>query len=102
MYAEVVPKYRLPSEADVFDYKIPQELEPVIKPGFLVNVTLRGKQVQGLVYKVKKDTQFKNILPIKSVILPFAPFGNDDIEILDYISRYYLVSKSTALNALMP
>ena len=102
MYAEVVPKYKLPLEADVFDYEIPKELEPVIKPGFLVYVSLRGKQVLGLVYKIKEHTEFKKVLPIIDTVLPFPPFTAKDIKILDFISNYYLVSKSTALNALMP
>jgi len=102
MYAEVIPKCRLPQEADFFDYEVPSELKPVIKPGFLVNVDLRGKNVVGLVYRLKNDTAFKNIRPIKSTVLPFPPFSESDMNVLRFISDHYLISKSAALNALMP
>lgn len=103
MYAEVIPNFRLPQELEIFDYKIPEELEQVIQPGFLVNVPFRNKTIEGLVTRVKLHTNVQgNILPIKSTILPFAPFKENDLKLLDYISEYYLVSKPAVLKALLP
>lgn len=103
MIAEIIPNFRLPQELDIFDYKIPEELEQVIKPGFLVNIPFRNKTIEGLVTRVKQHTNIVgNILPIKSTILPFAPFKYQDLELLEWISEYYLSSKPMVLKALLP
>lgn len=103
MFAEVIPNFRLPQDLEIFDYQVPEDLEPVIKPGFLVNIPFRNRTIEGLVYRVKQHTNVQgNILPIKSAILPFAPFKQRDLHLLDYISEYYLVSKPMVLKAFLP
>jgi len=103
MYAEVIPNFRLPQELEIFDYEVPEDLTQVIQPGFLVNIPFRNRTIEGLVYRIKQHTNVQGkILPIKSAILPFAPFKQRDLNLLDRISEYYFVSKPMVLKAFLP
>ena len=103
MYAEVIPNFRLPQELEILDYEVPEDLTQVIQPGFLVNIPFRNRTIEGLVYRIKQHTNLQGkILPIKSAILPFAPFKQRDLNLLDRISEYYFVSKPMVLKAFLP
>ncbi|MBU0649082.1 primosomal protein N' [Patescibacteria group bacterium] len=104
MYAEVIPNLRLPLNFDVFDYLIPDELAKKISSGVLVTIPYRSRDILGLVYKTKPHTEFgtKKILPIKSTVLEGAVFDECDLGLIDFVSKYYLVSKSSVFKALMP
>jgi len=104
MFAEVIPSYRMPVGIDAFDYKIPNELKPVIKPGFLVVVPFRNKELVGLVTRIKDRPGIpeKKVLELKLSSLDFAPFTEFDLGIINFVADYYVVSRASILKAILP
>lgn len=103
MYAKVIPSYRTRPGVEMFDYSIPKDLQDETAVGSLVNIPFRGRNIQGLVYSISEKTEIKGrILEIKSLILPFAPFTKDYIDLIDGTAEYYLVSRPALLKAMLP
>ncbi len=115
MYAQVVvPSYK-GSNIDSFSYEVPKELE--IKVGQLVVVPFGRKQETGLIlsshselgsesnnrFRVKsgmtKETAIKQIHSVlfeKPFLLPYQ------LELLSWMSKYYLATIGNCANAMLP
>ncbi|MBM2821242.1 MAG: priA, partial [Candidatus Berkelbacteria bacterium] len=51
--AQIVPKVNTQDEG-IFDYSIPPEILPMIKPGILVEIPFHGRDIQGIVINIKR------------------------------------------------
>ena len=87
--AQVVPKTRTQKEA-VFDYAIPPELLPMVKPGVLVEVPFHGRKLEGIIIKLKSKSQISNLKSITNVIDPVLAVDEVHIKLAEWMSEYYL------------
>ncbi len=95
MYAQVIPLLRTPIGVDAFDYRIPPELD--IKPGMLVVVPFRKKQIIALVEKVMETSAFSK--KAADIVSRYADmqFSQASLDLLAWISLTTFSSKPTVL-----
>ncbi|MBU0613839.1 hypothetical protein KJ766_00960, partial [Patescibacteria group bacterium] len=95
MYVEVIPIVRLPRRFTFFDYRLPADLNANI--GDLVRVTLRRREIFGIIRKVKETTKINAndivSVEIKNFITPF------DIERFEKIAQNIYQSPSSVMLA---
>jgi len=104
-YAEIVVNTKTKKLDQTFTYLIPPLLLPDIKPGILVTVPFRNKNIEGVVWSVKKFEK-QNIIaklkPIKKIITNEIIFISDWQKITKLISEYYFVSFSSVVFSMIP
>jgi primosomal protein N' (replication factor Y) len=87
-----------------FDYRIPDDLRPVVKPGFLVYVPFRRQETIGLVTELleKTDIPKNRIRDIGSLAYDTAVYSQHDLEIINFAAEYYMVSPAAILKSVLP
>lgn len=65
-YAEIIPLLRLPRSLGIFDYRVPSELLSKLQPGTIVLIPFRGKKVQGVLLRLKKESVYEKLERIES------------------------------------
>ncbi len=100
MFAKVL--FDLPLNTD-FTYKIPEEMNELVKVGIRVNVPFRSYSKIGYVIDVVEEyeTTYK-IKKIKRVVDKEILFDNNQIELAKWISSFYLCSFGEALSLQIP
>ncbi|MFA6492560.1 MAG: primosomal protein N' [Patescibacteria group bacterium] len=88
--AQVVPKAKT-LNTDVFDYSIPPELLPQIRPGLLVEIPFHGRKIEGIIINLKRSSHIPRLLPIISVIDPEPVVDKTHIRLAEWMSNYYLI-----------
>ena len=95
--AQVVPKTKTQKEA-IFDYAIPPEILPQVKPGILVEVPFHGRKLPGIVLKLSRFTHLRNNLKkIIKIIDPLPVVDETHIQLAKWMSDYYSVSLGKTL-----
>lgn len=102
MYADIaVPSYKGPN-ADSFTYEVPKGVEPA--PGQLVTVPFGRKKEIGIILSTVHSlpSTIYKLKPIDSIAFkkPFLlPY---QLELLDWMAKYYLATKNNCANAILP
>lgn len=94
--AQIVPKVRTQDEG-VFDYAIPPELLPQIRPGILVEVPFHGRKLEGIIIALKKSSPIAKLSPVISIIDPMPVVQDAHIKLANWMSDYYLTSLGKTL-----
>ncbi len=103
MIVEVIPFVHLPKSLSYFDYEVPRDLEEQIKIGQLVKIPFKGRQISGLVIKIKSKPEIKKNLKQIIKILDLEPQINlGRLKLLHWLSNYYLVSPSLIAKIFFP
>jgi len=86
-----------------YTYRIKETDIPTLKVGMLVNVPLRNKVYSGIVLKIHNDFR-ENITykPISSIVLPEPIVCEQQIELWNWISSYYMCKMGYVLKAAIP
>lgn len=103
MYAEVVIDLKNRQVNRTYDYKIPQKLINIIKPGFRVLVSFGNLKRLAYVIKIKEETEYLN--NIKEIIdtIDVKPVLNQElIDIAKYIATNNFSFYSVVLDAMIP
>ncbi len=87
--------------AKTFTYVVPDEL-PSVSLGSLVRVPFRTREINGIVFKVSDVPEYSDPLPITKVLYPEALLTNRQIDLANWISRYYLCSLYEAASPMLP
>lgn len=105
MIAEILPSLNLPNniKMETFSYIIPTKLENSINIGQIVEINFRNKKVQGIVLEIKKEesNNFK-LKEITKIIQSDYRITQNQLDIINFISKTYFVSKSKALKTVIP
>lgn len=103
MIALIIPVKRMPKGMGPFDYRVPTELEKIIRPGQLVRIPLRKSEVFGLVLSLDTNSTVKGIKDIHSLVHE-EPFVTErHLRFLEQVAALYGVSISTvAKMSLLP
>lgn len=103
MIAQIIPRIKLPRKFTYFDYAIPLNLVKNIKIGHLVKINFRGKELEGLVYKLKEKTySTKKLKNISAVIEELSPLPPPRIKLLTSLADYYFISWGLMLKNFIP
>jgi len=105
MIAQILPSLNLPTniKIDTFSYTIPQNLEDSIKIGQTVEVNFRNKKIQGIIIDIIKncDSNIEKLKPINKIIQSDIQITQTQLDIIDFISKNYYVSKAKALKTVI-
>lgn len=91
------------SEVDkVFDYNIGDELD--VGVGYRVNVPFGNRKIEGLVIALKQfsDLPPEKIKNIIEVLDEFPALTAESLQLVNYISKKYYVSKASAIRLFLP
>lgn len=87
--AKIVPKTRTQNGA-IFDYSIPAEILPYIRPGILVAIPFHGRKLEGIIVDLKLTSPIKNLKPILKIIDPNPVVDENHLKLAQWMSNYYL------------
>lgn len=100
--AEVLILRRARQLAEPFDYLIPFELEGKVELGVLVKVPLRHSEALGVVVTVKESTNVSSLRPLIEVLDTAPRLFSYQIELLKWISAYYIESPGAVASLFFP
>lgn len=106
MYAQVVVLTYQPPEIDSYTYKVPKDFEKQIKIGQLVEVPFGKRSPMGLVITLSHSPlaidqkveikEISRIISLQPILLPYQ------IELLKWMSFYYMAPMVNCLEAMLP
>jgi primosomal protein N' (replication factor Y) len=102
MYAEVVVLTYQAPDINSFTYEIPKELEKEIKIGQLVEVPFGKRSPQGIVVEIHNKKPQVTTKPISKIVLENPLLFPYQIELVKWMSNYYLAPMVNCLNAILP
>ncbi len=109
MIAQILPSLNLPVniKTDFFTYIIPQKLEGIIEIGQMVEISFRNKKILGIIIEIKKENpeNINKLKEINKIIQSEVKITKTQIDVINFISDNYYVSKAKALKtviAVMP
>ncbi|MFH0779539.1 MAG: hypothetical protein V1928_01645 [Parcubacteria group bacterium] len=100
--AKIIPYKKLPRGMDYLDYLIPPELADLVKTGSFVRVPFRAGKLLGLVAGFCDKSEFAHLKSVLSVEDSMPCLPEYQIKLLNWFSRYYYCSLSSALKLLLP
>lgn len=104
MVAQILPSLSLPTniKIETFSYLIPQKLEGIIKIGQIVEINFRNKKIQGIVMELlQESTTTKSLKEINKIIQSDIAVTSTQLDIINFISENYYVSKANALKTVI-
>jgi primosomal protein N' (replication factor Y) len=103
MYASVIPAVKIPRAFGAFDYAVPPELVPAVRPGSLVVVGWRRRPVLGLVAAVSERPTVTGITikPIQRLFL-IDPLPADFVSLIERLAGRCFAAPGTVLHAFLP
>lgn len=102
MYADVVVLTYQSPEIDSYTYLIPRELEKEIKIGQIVEIPFGKRNPLGLVFKVHNQKPEVTTKPISKIILNNPLLLPYQIELVSWMSNYYLAPMVNCLEVMIP
>lgn len=100
MFIEVIIPLFLPKN---YTWAVPAQMQAAVQPGVRVEVQLKNKRYAGIVKKIldKKPEEFEpkeilNVLDTEPVVYP------QQLDLWQWISRYYMCSEGEVMQAAMP
>jgi primosomal protein N' len=91
MIAKIVPAVRLPVKAgETYDYQIPENLTPAIRPGSVVVIPFAGRKIGGIVIAVSEtSTHGKPLKEIIGIANGLSPLPDYIVEFWTKLSRVF-------------
>ena len=87
-------------ERQLFSYSIPEELK--LQPGHAVWVPFGSRILQGIVIELSQFPSVESVRPIDSLIQPEPLISKNQLELAQWISRYYLSPLFAAIALFLP
>ncbi len=104
MYADVVVLTYQSPDINYFTYLVPKNLEKEIKVGQLVQVPFGSRNPVGIVLSIvnRPSTIVKKVKPITSILIGNPILLAFQIELLKWMSTYYIAPMANCLEAILP
>ncbi len=102
MFAEILLPQKVGTDKDSLTYKIPLELEQIVKKGNIVEVPLRKSKLRGVVIDLHQNTPSYNTKDILGIVEKAPHLQEWQIELLTWISNYYFCPLFKALKLFLP
>jgi primosomal protein N' (replication factor Y) len=100
MYAEVI--INLAQVNSAFDYSIPDQMEGQIQAGCLVEVPFGKQKLQGIVAKLRQETDVQEVKAIHALIDDQPVLTLRQMELAQWISQETLTPLSTCMALMLP
>ncbi|MBC8390122.1 MAG: primosomal protein N' [Actinobacteria bacterium] len=103
-FAEVYLDIKTRKVDHAFEYIIPSKLKNSIKVGSIVSIPLKSRMEIGYVSKIKDRSKLpgKDIKFIDNVISPKPFFSKEKLELINWISSYYIQSAGRIFKLFLP
>ncbi|HOU53677.1 MAG TPA: primosomal protein N' [Myxococcota bacterium] len=90
--------------ARTYTYLVPEALEDRLQRGRQVRCPVRGRQVPGLVIRVRprSDQDVMSLQPIGDVVTSRPPWPGDLLDLVEWTANYYLVPVGVVARTAMP
>jgi primosomal protein N' (replication factor Y) len=85
-----------------FDYRIPPELDGLLRPGHLVQAPFRGRRMQGLVLEIVDHSEHPRLKTLEGLARPKPLVGEDILRLARWMAEYYAAPLEHALRAVLP
>lgn len=100
MYADIILPLAVPK---CYTYLVPEALSAVVRQGSLVRVTLGRKFYNGIVLRMHADAEEGiNYKPVLGVLSDGAIVCREQIELWQWVERYYMCRMGDVLKAAIP
>lgn len=100
LFAEVIVPLALPEN---LSWRVPAELQPMLKPGMRVVVPLGKRILTGLVYRLGDEAPGGYELKDIEALLDEFPLVNDrQLKLWEWMSTYYMCSMGEVMSAALP
>ena len=83
-------------------YSIPPELDGRVHEGHLVLAPLRSRRLTGVVTKIGDTLSSEPLKPILELLEPRPLFDRAHLELMEFLSSYYMVSLAEAYRSVIP
>jgi primosomal protein N' (replication factor Y) len=87
---------------NLFTYRIPLELQPLVAPGMRVLVPFGQRKITGFVVRLIAETSVKTIKPMIDVLDRDPAFSAELLKLAQWIGEYYLAAPGEVLKAMLP
>jgi len=106
LIADIVPDAKLPNGiTQTFSYAIPDEFERRIKKGSIVKISLRKKNITGVVFGIRKESEISvgyKLKKINGLFEDYSALPMELIELSKYVSEYYHSPLSFIIKTILP
>ncbi len=104
MYAEVLIEYKVKSLDRSFTYKVPEDLENIIKIGMKVSIPFGAGDtlINGFVIDIKRDATLGNLKSIVNVIDPELILNEELLKLGEYLKDTTLSTLISAYQTMLP
>ena len=92
----------VPGVQGQFDYLVPSNWQERLEPGHLVEVPFGKQMVQGIVVRLKRDSDYPEIKEIIGVLDEEPVVNSYYIELAELLAKMYFQPASAYLNAMLP
>jgi primosomal protein N' (replication factor Y) (superfamily II helicase) len=100
LYAEIIIPLALPKN---YTWSVPDELLAGLKPGCRVEVSLKNKKYAGILKRfLSEKPESFHPRPIESVLDPEPLIYKEQLELWDWMARYYMCSEGEVMAASLP
>ncbi len=100
MFVEVA--VNLPHVYGTFDYRVPEDLEPVITPGQLITVPFGSRVAQGIITEVRDRTDVAETKSIEALLDHIPVITNAQLELARWMAGTYKATLIDCLNLMLP
>lgn len=100
MFVEVA--VNLPHVYGTFDYRVPEDLEPVITPGQLITVPFGSRIAQGIITEVRDRTDVAETKSIEALLDHIPVITNAQLELARWMAGTYKATLIDCLNLMLP
>ncbi len=91
----------VPAKDGLFDYSVPEDLVPLVKPGCLVAVPFGRDYLQGVVYRCDVEPEITVLKPVRELIDPVPVLTPAQMQLADKLAERCLAPVSACINMLL-
>jgi primosomal protein N' (replication factor Y) (superfamily II helicase) len=100
--AQIIPFKKLPRGMDVFDYRVPDKFDKVIKLGSLVEIPFKQRKLDGIVYKFIKTSAFHSIRDLTDVKSTVEYLSEKQLLLAEWFTEHYFYSLASTVRMIAP
>ncbi|MFB5660616.1 primosomal protein N' [Alteribacillus sp. HJP-4] len=102
MYAKVIVDVAAAQINKAFDYKIPEEMIDLVKPGMRVTVPFGPRKIQGFIWKTSPESNLSKVKGISDILDPDPVLTKELLELGHWLSEETVCFLITAYQSMIP
>ncbi len=103
MIVDIVPLTRLPRGiSDTYSYCVPNNLVPCVRPGIIMQIEFRNRDIDGIVKSVGASSEIQGLKFVKSIRHDAPIVTGEQIRLARWMANTYFVSLSSSAKLFVP